>query len=103
MIIIDNAIDIALQRNIKNPSIMITLQQNHDQVQISFEDNCGGIIQKPIDTIFELEITTHCEPNRGTGLAIAKMLVDSILKGKISVSNKNAGAKFDIVLRDQVP
>lgn len=103
MIIIDNAIDIALQRNIKNPSIMITLQQNHDQVQISFEDNCGGIIQKPIDSIFELEITTHSEPNRGTGLAIAKMLVDSILKGKISVSNKEAGAKFDIVLRDQVP
>jgi sensor histidine kinase regulating citrate/malate metabolism len=57
------------------------------------------ILQKPIESIFELEVTTHTEDNRGSGLTIAKMLIESKLGGKIKVSNKNLGAKFEIYIK----
>lgn len=98
MIIIDNAIDISNQRQIKNPWIKISAKLNKNQLIISFEDNCGGIIQKPIDKIFELEISSHKEKNRGIGLSIAKMLIEQKMNGKISVFNTQYGSKFQIVL-----
>jgi len=98
MIIIDNAIDISNQRHIKNPWIKISVQKNKHNLIISFEDNCQGIIQKPVESIFDLEVSSHEEENRGTGLSIAKMLVEHKMGGKISVKNSLEGAIFSLVL-----
>lgn len=99
MIIIDNSIDMANQRNIKHPYINITFRKEKNEFVLIFKDNCGGITQKPIDSIFELEVTTHKDSNRGTGLTIAKMLIESKLNGKIKVINENLGAKFELYLK----
>lgn len=98
MIIIDNAIDIANQRQIKNPWIKISVKMNKKHLIIDFEDNCGGISQKPINKVFELEISSHDEKNRGIGLSIAKMLVEQKLYGEINIKNSINGAVFSLVL-----
>lgn len=98
MIIVDNAIEIAQQRNIKNPNIKICAFEDFDAIHITFEDNCKGIFQKPINIIFELEVSSHEEKNRGSGLAIAKMLIESKMGGKIEVENTKIGAKFTLWL-----
>lgn len=98
MIILDNWLEIAQERKIEKPIITINAQIFQDKTIIIFEDNCGGISQNPIDTIFELEITSNQQSNRGSGLAIAKMLAKEKLKGDIKVSNSLNGAKFELIL-----
>lgn len=98
MIIIDNAIDISNKRQIKNPWIKISTQTNKNNLIIYFEDNCQGITQKPIDTIFDLEVSSHEEKNRGIGLSIAKMLIEQKMDGEIHVKNTLNGAIFSLIL-----
>ena len=98
MIIIDNAIEIAQQRHIQNPNIKIYALENEHNIEIIFEDNCNGIYQKPIKLIFELEVSSHNDKNRGSGLAIAKMLVESKMGGSIEVENIENGAQFKLKL-----
>jgi two-component system, sensor histidine kinase LadS len=98
MIIIDNAIDISNKRQIKNPWIKITTQTSKNKLFISFEDNCQGITQKPIESIFELEVSSHEEKNRGIGLSIAKMLTEQKMDGEIHVKNSSNGALFSLIL-----
>ncbi len=98
MIIIDNALDISNQRQIKNPWIKISIKSYKNKCIIDFEDNCNGITQKPIDKIFELSISSYKEKNRGIGLSIATMLVERKMNGKILAQNTLHGALFSIVL-----
>jgi signal transduction histidine kinase len=98
MIIIDNAIDISNKRHIKNPWIKITTKTNKNKLMIYFEDNCQGITQKPIDTIFDLEVSSNEEKNRGIGLSIAKMLTEQKMDGEIHVKNTPDGAIFSLIL-----
>lgn len=98
LILIENVIDVSQRRDIKSPKIKIYLEKAKQNIYIHFQDNCGGIEQKPINKIFELEITSYNEKNRGTGLTIAKMLVEEKLKAKIIVNNFEDGARFTIVI-----
>lgn len=98
MILLDNAIDIAEQRKIEKPIITIKSKLLKDSIEIYFEDNCGGIEEKPIDSIFTIDVTSHHGDNRGSGLSIAKMLVEEKMSGTIKVQNQNDGALFTIRL-----
>ena len=98
MIIIDNALDIANQRQIKNPWIKITTKVTKNRLIINFEDNCGGILQKPLHKIFDIEISSNAGENRGIGLSIAKMLVEQKINGEIKVKNSLKGAIFTLDL-----
>ncbi len=98
MIILDNWLEIAQERKIKTPLITIDAKTSKDEITIIFEDNCGGINQRPIESIFELEITSNQQANRGSGLAIAKMLAKEKLNGDVKVSNTTQGAKFELIL-----
>ncbi len=98
MIIIDNAIDIANERHITNPWIKISTMSDTNRLIVHFEDNCAGITQKPIESIFELDISSHQEKERGVGLSIAKMLVEQKMGGKITVKNTQNGALFSLIL-----
>ena len=71
---------------------------NENNIEIIFEDNCNGIYQKPIKLIFELEVSSHNDKSRGSGLAIAKMLVESKMGGSIEVENIENGAQFKLKL-----
>ncbi len=98
MIIIDNAIDIANERHITNPWVKISTMSDTNRLIVHFEDNCARITQKPIESIFELDISSHQEKERGVGLSIAKMLVEQKMGGKITVKNTQNGALFSLIL-----
>lgn len=97
LILIDNFLDISIQRKIDNPKIEILLTTNHNKINIIFMDNCGGIEQNPIDSIFEIGVTSSNSIDKGNGLSIVKLLIEDKFEGDIKVSNINNGAKFEII------
>jgi len=87
--IINNARDIFKLRNIKQPVLKIQVQDH----KLSISDNGGGIDKDIINDIFlPFKSTTN---GNGIGLYIAKEIVEKN-NGKISVSNKDDGAEFNI-------
>lgn len=98
LILIDNFLDIAIQRKIDNPKIEISLTTNHNKINIIFMDNCEGIKQNPIDSIFEMGVSSSNSIDKGNGLSIVKLLIEDKFEGNIKVSNINNGAKFEIIL-----
>lgn len=97
IILIDNAIDAAKRRNIQNPTIVIDISHHNEMITLIFEDNCGGIIQTPIESIFEIDISskyTEKETPGGLGLSIVKLLINEKFGGTISASNTYEGARF---------
>lgn len=96
MILIDNFLDISGQREIKTPQLNITAHELENEIEIVLEDNCGGIKQNPIKSVFDIDTTTKSSDTQsgGMGLAIAKIIVEEKLKGKIEVYNTEQGAKF---------
>ena len=91
--IITNAKDILTQRETKNPSILITIQEP----TITITDNGGGIDTKNITKIFEPYFSTKSHSD-GIGLYIAKLIIEKEMGGVLSVKNDNLGANFTITL-----
>jgi len=104
MILIDNILDIADQREIKSPKISISVREIDTQVEIVFEDNCGGIFQKPIHSIFNIDVSSKNVDKTigGMGLTMAKMIIEEKLKGNIGVQNSEHGAKFIVYFPREV-
>ena len=98
--IIDNAKDILLEKNISNKQIIIAiLKQNNNYVQITIEDNAGGIEKDIITKIFDPYFTTkHQSQGTGLGLHMSYKIITESLKGKLYVENTQKGAKFFIEL-----
>lgn len=87
--IINNARDIFKQRDIKEPKIKVDIE-NH---KLCISDNAGGIDKSIINDIF-LPLKSGTKSS-GVGLYIAKEITEKN-GGKISVSNNEDGALFEI-------
>jgi len=96
--LINNAKDVLVEKDIKNPTIDITIKDN----SVYIEDNGGGIPKDIINRIFEPYFTTK-EQGKGTGMGlyISKMIIEDNMGGKLSVTNTDVGAKFKIDLNEQ--
>lgn len=99
MILIENAIKIFKNRDIKSPQLKIEILNNEKNITILFEDNAGGIVEKPIDKIFERYYSAS--DSSGLGLYLAKNVLIENLDGEISVENIKNGARFIIKLNEQ--
>jgi C4-dicarboxylate-specific signal transduction histidine kinase len=99
IIILSNAVDALNKRKTKNKQIHILTQEVDNEIQISVEDNAGGIASENIATIFDPYFTTK-EQTGGTGLGlyIAKIIIEQKMNGKIMVENTAKGANFTIIL-----
>lgn len=95
-ILINNAFEVATRREIGSPIVTIVSKYFDGFIELYITDNCGGIKQNPIDLIFEISVTGDVSDKtiKGSGLAIAKMLIIEKLKGDISALNVNNGAIF---------
>ena len=91
--IITNAKDMLIEREIKNPRIMISI----DKPTITITDNAGGIEKKNLSHIFEPYFTTKSHSD-GIGLYIAKIIIEKEMRGILSVNNDKEGACFTISL-----
>jgi len=98
MNIINNAKDVLITQEVKEPEIYIQTKQEEDKILISIEDNAGGIDENIIDRIFEQYFTTKEDLGTGLGLHMSKMIVEDRLEGSIHVENTQQGARFSIIL-----
>ncbi len=97
LIIVDNALDIFKQREIKNGEIFITLTQKNNILKLTIEDNGGGITISPITKIFDVFVSDK-EDGHGMGLAMVQVLTNERLYGKIEVKNSDTGAIFEVTI-----
>ena len=95
--IINNAKDALIEREVKKPKIIITLLVHAGEIEITIEDNAGGVDDSIQDRIFEPYFTTkHQSMGTGLGLYICHKIIAESLKGKIDIENTKEGAKFSI-------
>jgi len=91
--LINNARDVLVERNIKNPSISIMIHKD----TIEVKDNAGGIESKNIHTIFDPYFSTKSKSD-GIGLYIAKTIIEKEMGGTLRAHNVSKGAIFTITL-----
>ena len=95
--ILNNAKDVLIDKEIKNPLIKLTASEDTNHVILSIEDNGGGVFVEPKSKIFEPYFTTKENSNgTGIGLYMSKIIVEKNMKGNLKVENTNKGAKFSI-------
>ncbi|MFY4802678.1 cache domain-containing protein [Aliarcobacter butzleri] len=95
--ILNNAKDVLIDKEIKNPIIKLTANEDTNYVILNIEDNGGGVFVEPKSKIFEPYFTTKENSNgTGIGLYMSKIIVEKNMKGNLKVENTNKGAKFSI-------
>ncbi len=99
LIIMSNAQDKLLENKTKNPKIDISIKEiESSKIELSINDNAGGVPEEIIDRIFEPYFTTKFQmQGTGIGLYIAKEIVERHMNGKLTVQNANGGARFSMV------
>ncbi len=92
--LINNAKDVVIENNIKNPTIIIEIFKN----RLLIKDNGGGIPNDVLNRIFEPYFTTK-DQGKGTGLGLymSKMIIEDNMHGKLSVWNENDWTVFEII------
>lgn len=97
--IINNAKDILLEREIKNPWIKLVLKEQDNKAIITIEDNAGGIPEEVLPKIFEPYFTTkHKSHGTGLGLHMSYKIISQSFNGRLYARNTENGAKFFIEL-----
>jgi len=92
--ILNNSRDAFILNGIENPKIEICIDN-----MLTIEDNAGGIDDKLIDRIFEPYFTTkYKNKGTGTGLYMAKMIIENSMNGTLSMEQIKDGTKFKIVI-----
>ena len=101
LVILNNAKDILIQRDINNKIININIFRNNNKAIIEICDNAGGIQEQYFDKIFDPYFTTkpHSQ-GTGHGLCMAKMIIEKSMHGNLNVSNEKNGAKFSILINE---
>ena len=92
-----NARDVLAERNIANPRVTITMEQQGDTSVVIIADNGGGIPEEIMDKIFDPYFTTR-GPDKGTGVGLfmSKTIVEKNMGGALTVRNVGDGAAFRI-------
>lgn len=96
--IINNAIDILVERNSDMRHIWIKVYSGSSSITISVEDNGGGIAPDIIENVFDPYFSTKSKNGTGLGLYMAKMIIDKHIGGILRVANVRQGAQFTIIL-----
>lgn len=100
--LLNNAKDILIERNSKNPTITLDVTKNvNSSISITVKDNAGGIPDEIINKIYDPYFTTK-EEGKGTGIGLymSKIIVENNMFGKLYAFNDNEGANFVIILNN---
>ncbi len=97
--ILKNSEDNFIEKGIVDRKIIIKTYQNSNQLNISLEDNAGGIPEDIIANIFDPYFSTKKEKDgTGLGLYMSKIMVEKHNGGKLNAYNTQHGACFTITL-----
>jgi PAS domain S-box-containing protein len=97
--VLTNAKDTFESRGMENGIIRVRLfrRPRGERAVLVIADNGGGIRQDVMDRIFDLYFTTkHKTRGTGLGLFMSKVIIESNMKGSISVRNADGWAEFTI-------
>lgn len=102
--IINNAKDVLLSKQTKDPLIDICVDEDEMYINTSICDNGGGISESILPKLFDPYFTTKDEKTgTGLGLYMSKMIIEDHLHGVIEAYNSNDGACFKIRLLKKSP
>ena len=96
--IINNAIDVLLEREVQKPTIKVNIFQGDQNVEIAISDNGGGVNMQNSSKIFEPYFSTKGKNGTGLGLYMSKMIIENELGGLLEVKNNNEGAVFVLTI-----
>ena len=91
-----NAKDVLIQRDIKNPTILIKIDIDNEKTFVSVSDNGGGVDDSIVEKVFEPYFSTKKTAGTGLGLYMSKMIIEEKMGGNIFVKNSEKGAMFCI-------
>ena len=98
--LVSNARDELVIREIKEPCISLSIEENEKYINLYVEDNAKGIPQDMILKVFEPYFSTkESKQGSGLGLYISKMIIESSMNGSLDVTNTKYGAKFSIRIK----
>jgi signal transduction histidine kinase len=99
LVLLNNAKDALLNRNIHQAKIEIEILQDTSSVVIQVRDNAGGMTKSVMQKIFEPYFTTkHKSQGTGLGLYMSRKIIEDRFNGKLNVKNLNNGTCFEITL-----
>ncbi|MCF7920836.1 MAG: hypothetical protein K9N06_13075 [Candidatus Cloacimonetes bacterium] len=101
LVIINNSRDAFSDKDNAGREIMIKAFENEKEQQIIISDNAGGIAQEVLPQIFNPYYTTKGDKGTGTGLYLARIIIEKHFNGNISAHNTDRGAEFIINLRKE--
>ena len=95
--LLQNAEDILLEKNIKNPYIKVNTFEDEKYLYLEIIDNGGGIPSDILDKIFNPYFSTKHEKNgTGLGLYFAKNIIEKNCNALLSARNNQNEAVFTI-------
>jgi len=103
--ILNNAKDVLLEScgDQSKKIEVIAKRGENNSVVVTIEDNGGGIETYVMPHIFEPYFSTKgVKHGTGLGLYMSKIIVEEHMHGRISVTNGDEGARFEIVLQGLV-
>jgi PAS domain S-box-containing protein len=97
LIILSNARDAFRERGTEKPRLAIKAFTEGKRAVVEVTDNAGGIPERAIGKLFDLYFTTkEAAGGTGIGLYMAKSIIEKHMKGSLSATNVNGGARFRI-------
>ena len=95
--ILNNARDAFKERKTEKPRLAIKAFAEGKRAVVTVTDNAGGIPERAICKVFDLYFTTkEVTGGTGIGLFMAKSIIEKHMKGSLSVTNVDGGARFRI-------
>jgi C4-dicarboxylate-specific signal transduction histidine kinase len=99
IVLLNNAKDILISRNIHRANITIALNDEKEKLHIIICDNGGGMTKSVMNKIFEPYFTTkHKSQGTGLGLYMSKKIIQERFGGNMRVENIRDGVCFYITL-----
>ncbi|MFC2073826.1 sensor histidine kinase [Campylobacterota bacterium] len=95
--LINNAKDALIAQKIKEPKIVISLDEEGTQIKVS--DNGNGVDPSIASSIFEAYFSTKGEESGGVGLHMCKRIIEDSFDGSLELQNTKKGAHFVIHFR----
>jgi len=97
--LLSNSIEALHAKQVDDKQIHIQITEHEERIQISIEDNAGGIPASIAPRIFDPYFSTK-ESSGGTGLGlyIVQIIIEQSMRGSITHTHGSMGAKFDIIL-----
>jgi len=94
--VVNNAVDELIQRKIASAKIKIDVKNLQESIEITIEDNAGGVKDINLHSIFEPYISTKGKNGTGLGLYMSQMIMQKQFESHLEVTQMQKGLLFSM-------